>query len=123
MIFWLFFVVRGLEMNRVRYPLLVANFQNFIFVYILAWIYMYPWIKFVFLKLFNTPYYWFYINNKRNILYIFMNDYIFVIKTVIYDLFTVVPNSLQAVFGFKDTISYSFFLLAWIVDGYFFYSV
>ena len=111
LIFWLFFVVRGLEMTRVRYPLLVANFQNFIFVYILAWIYMYPWIKFVFLKLFNTPYYWFYINNKRNILYIFMNDYMFVIKTIMYDLVTAVPNALKSVLGFKDTISYNFFYL------------
>ena len=40
-----------------------------------------------------------------------MNDYIFVIKTIMYDLVTIVPNALQSVLGFKDTISYNFFYL------------
>ena len=40
-----------------------------------------------------------------------MNDYIFVIKTIMYDLVTTVPNALRSVLGFKDTISYNFFYL------------
>ena len=72
--FWLFFVIRGLELNRLRFPLLSSNLQNFILVYILSWLYMFPWLKRTFLLLFNTPYYWFYINNKRVFFYKFSGE-------------------------------------------------
>ena len=71
LIFWLFFAVRSLEMSKIRYPVLVANFQNFIFIYVLSWLYMFPWVKFYFLKLFNTPYYWFFVNHKNIIIYLY----------------------------------------------------
>jgi hypothetical protein len=86
LVFWLFFVLRGLETSRVRFPLLVANFQNFIFIYILTWLYMFPWVKYTFLKLFNTPYYWFFVNNKRQIFYILFNDFYFISSQVLLDI-------------------------------------
>jgi len=85
--FWLFFIIRGLEFNRVRYPLLSANLQNFIFVFILSWLYMYPWVKYFFLKLFNSPYYWFYVNNKRLVTFIFFNDMKLFIITLLDDIY------------------------------------
>ena len=106
-IFWLFFILRNLEMNRIRYPVLVANFQNFVFIYILAWIYMFPWFKYVFLKLFNTPYYWFFLNNKRNFVYIFIHDLNLIIinlTTDLYELFNTFFNAL-----FKINLNYDFF--------------
>ena len=48
LVFWVFFVLRTLEQKRVYYPLLSANIQNFLFLYIMNWIYMYPWFKFFF---------------------------------------------------------------------------
>jgi hypothetical protein len=72
--FWIFFVLRCWETKRIRYPLLAANFQNFIILYIFAWVFMYPWFKFFFRKFIETPYYWFYVNNRRLALRIFFND-------------------------------------------------
>lgn len=80
--FWIFFVLRCWETKRIRYPLLSANFQNFIILYIFAWVFMYPWFKFYFRKFLDIPYYWFYINNRKIFLRIFFND----IKIVYYGL-------------------------------------
>jgi hypothetical protein len=63
-LFWVFFVLRVNELGRVRYPLLVANVQNFIIIYMMSWAYMYPWFKFVFRKYLDVPYYWFYLNGR-----------------------------------------------------------
>jgi hypothetical protein len=57
-LFWVFFVLRVNELGRVRYPLLVANVQNFIIIYMMSWAYMYPWFKFAFRKYLDIPYYW-----------------------------------------------------------------
>lgn len=86
--FWIFFLLRSYELKRVRYPLLSANLQNFIILYLFAWVSMYPWFKFYFRKLMDLPYYWFYINNHnygfrvfgndlRLIYYSITNDYLF----------------------------------------------
>lgn len=63
-LFWVFFVLRVNELGRIRYPLLVANVQNFIIIYMMSWVYMYPWFKFVLRKYLDTPYYWFYLNGR-----------------------------------------------------------
>lgn len=73
--FWIFFVLRCWETNRIRYPLLSANFQNFIILYIFAWVFMYPWFKFFFHKIIDTPYYWFYVNNRRLFFRVFFTDF------------------------------------------------
>ena len=86
-VFWLFFVLRGLELSRIRYSFLTANLQNFVLIYILSWLYMYPWFKYVFLKLFNVPYYWFYVNNKRLLTYVFYNDLEFFYTNIFNDFF------------------------------------
>lgn len=72
--FWIFFVLRCWETKRIRYPLLSANFQNFIFLYIFAWVFMYPWFKFFFRKFLDVPYYWFYINNRKIFFRVLFND-------------------------------------------------
>ena len=84
-IFWFFFILRNLEISKFRYSLLVANYQNFILIYILSWLYMFPWFKYFFLKIFNNPYYWFYVNNKRIFIFIFFNDFTFLLKNLFFD--------------------------------------
>jgi hypothetical protein len=74
-IFWMFFVLRSLEFGRIRYPLMSANFQNFIIVYIMSWAYMYPWFKYIWKKFLEMPYFWFYVNTRRMGLFIFFNDF------------------------------------------------
>ena len=73
--FWIFFVLRCWETKRIRYPLLSANFQNFIILYIFAWVFMYPWFKFYFRKFLDMPYYWFYINNRKLFFRTLINDF------------------------------------------------
>lgn len=73
-VFWMFFVLRSLEFGRIRYPLMSANFQNFIIVYIMSWAYMYPWFKYVWKKFLEMPYFWFYVNTRRMGLFVFFND-------------------------------------------------
>lgn len=73
-IFWIFFVLRSNELSRIRYPLLAANIQNFILIYIMSWVYMYPWFKFVFKKYIDVPYYWFFINGRELGLKVFLTD-------------------------------------------------
>ena len=74
LIFWVFFVLRINELNRVRYPLLSANLQNFIFLYIMSWVYMYPWLKFYLRRYLDYSYYWFYLHTHQIGLKIFFND-------------------------------------------------
>ena len=73
--FWIFFVLRSNEIKRIKYSLLAANFQNMIILYIFVWVFMYPWFKFFFRNLIDSPYYWFYINNRRLFFRIFLNDF------------------------------------------------
>ena len=86
--FWIFFVLRCWETKRIRYPLLAANFQNFIILYIFAWVFMYPWFKFYFRKFLDMPYYWFYVNNRKLFFRVLFND----IKLVYYGVSSFIDN-------------------------------
>lgn len=79
-VFWLFFILRINEIGRVRYILLGANFQNFIILYIMSWLYMYPWLKFLGRKYLDFSNYWYFVNFRELGVRIFFNDlYLFVI--------------------------------------------
>lgn len=78
--FWVFFLLRTLEIGRIRYPMLSANFNNFIILYIFAWVFMYPWFKIFFKNYLYSPYTWFYINNRKLFLRVLFND----VKVVYY---------------------------------------
>ena len=82
-VFWMFTVIRCLEIGRIRYPLFSANFQNFIIVYMMAWAYMYPWFKFIVKKFAEMPYFWFYVNTRRMGIFIFFNDFKLFYQSVI----------------------------------------
>ena len=73
-VFWIFFILRGLESSRTRYPLLSANLQNFLIVYVMSWLYMYPWFKWVMRRGLDMPYFWFFINNRKFGMFILFND-------------------------------------------------
>lgn len=86
-IFWIFFVLRINEINRIRYPLLSANYQNFIILYILTWLYMYPWFKYIFRNFLDNTYFWFMTNNRTLYLRVFFNDLKLFFITFIYYTF------------------------------------
>jgi len=73
-VFWIFFMLRINEIGRMRYTLLAANLQNFIILYIMSWLYMYPWFKFLFRRHLETQYYWFFSNARRLGLRVFFTD-------------------------------------------------
>lgn len=100
-IFWIFSVLRWFELKRVRYPLFSANVQNFIILYLFAWVSMYPWFKFYFRKFLDIPYYWFYVNNRMYSLRIFTGD----IKLIVYGFF----NQLHTSDKFISFVEYPFF--------------
>lgn len=79
-VFWVFFILRVNEIERIRYPLLAANLQNFLILYIMSWLYMYPWLKFLGRKYLDVSYYWFFSNFRDLGLRIFFNDlYLFIL--------------------------------------------
>lgn len=84
--FWVFFVLRSLEIGRIRYPMLSANLQNFIILYLFAWVGMYPWVKFLLRRYLDMPYYWFYVNNRKLGYRVFFND-ITLVYYALLDLF------------------------------------
>lgn len=71
---WLFLVLRSDESGRIRYPLVAGNILNFIMLYLLTWVYMYPWFKWFFRRYFSYSYKWFYQNNRSLALRLFFND-------------------------------------------------
>lgn len=71
---WIFFVLRSNESERIRYPLIAGNFLNFVMLYILSWIYMYPWFRLVSRQYFSYTYKWFYLNNRSLPIRLFFND-------------------------------------------------
>ncbi len=73
-VFWVFFILRGVESSRYRYPLLSANLQNFVIIYIMSWLYMYPWFKYISRKSLDMPYFWFFVNNRKLAVFLFFND-------------------------------------------------
>lgn len=92
-LFWVFFVLRINELGRIRYPLLVANVQNFIIIYMMSWAYMYPWFKFVFRKYLDIPYYWFYLNGRDLGTRVFFTD----LKLFYYGLTNNMLNSITSI--------------------------
>lgn len=73
-LFWVFFLLRSNELVRYRYPMLSANIYNFLFLYVLSWIYMYPWYKFLTRRYMSTTYYWFFVTPRRLFVRVFFND-------------------------------------------------
>ena len=56
---WFFSANRILENTDSHEYLLSANLQNFIILYLLNWISMYPWFKYILRKYLNITYLWF----------------------------------------------------------------
>ena len=95
-VFWIFFILRSLESSRIRFPLLGANLQNFLIVYIMSWLYMYPWFKWVMRRGLDMPYFWFFVNNRKLGLFIFFND----IKLYAYGFLDCVTDFFARIYSF-----------------------
>jgi len=99
--FWIFFLLRANESDRIRYPLLSANLQNFVFLYVLTWVYMYPWFKLFYRQYFDIVYKWFYTGNRSMFVRMFFND----IKLVLIGIYCFIE---QTVFNLTNGLTYSY---------------
>ena len=73
-VFWIFFILRSHELQRYRFPMLSANLQNFVILYIFCWLFMYPWFKHYARKYMDYSYYWFFTNSRELGARVFFND-------------------------------------------------
>jgi len=73
-IFWVFFILRVNEIGRIRYALIAANNQNFVLLYIISWVYMYPWFKYLMRKQLDVSYYWFNMHFRKSSIRVFFID-------------------------------------------------
>jgi len=96
-VFWIFFILRGLESSRYRYPLLAANLQNFCIIYIMSWLYMYPWFKYNVRCFLDMPFFWFFVNNRKLGVFLFINDF----KLYFFGVFDYITQSYFKYFSFK----------------------
>lgn len=101
-IIWVFFILRSIEIGRIRYPLLSANLQNFLILYLFSWVMMFPWLKFIFRKYLDMPYYWFYVNNRRLGYRVFFGD----ISAYYYGFSNFFSNFY---YNFSNNFDYNFF--------------
>ena len=97
-VFWVFFILRTNELQRYRYPLLSANLQNFVILYIFCWLTMYPWLKFYARKYMDYTYYWFFTNAREIGVRVFFND----IKLFFFGFFNRFIYSFNSVYNFNS---------------------
>ncbi len=57
---WVFFVMKTIELGRARYALLSMNLQNLIIFYIMNWVCLYSWLKWLLRRFMDQQYYWFF---------------------------------------------------------------
>ena len=109
LVFWFFFLIRVFELKRIRYSLLAVNTQNFIVLYIMSWLYMFPWFKLIMKKQMTVNYYWFFSNARSLNFRISIHELNGLIKAIRYGLkvYTCPHYSNNFIF-FKK---YSFFYL------------
>ena len=98
-VFWIFFILRGMESTRYRYPLIAANLQNFVIIYIMGWLYMYPWFKYTARKSLDMPYFWFFVNNRKFGVFLFIND----IKLYFFGLCDIFTSFFYKAHSFKQS--------------------
>jgi len=72
---WFFSANRLLESGGSHEYLLSANLQNFIILYLLNWIAMYPWFKYILRKYLNVSYLWFYTQFREKFFLNFFNGF------------------------------------------------
>lgn len=108
--FWMFSMCRWLQLNTVHYALLSANLQNFIILYLLNWIVMYPWVKYLFRRYLFKNYTWLYSNFRTTGSRVFFIDFINYAHTLI---ITINPFSVPLSF----TVVFNYLLCCWNLNG------
>ena len=104
---WVFFVVKTLELNRVRYAFLSMNLQNIIIFYLMNWLCLYSWLKWVVRRYLDQTYYWFFTSFRPVTLNIILSDFISYVSGLVF-----MGSSV-----FKHTYNYSFYYMFASMDS------
>lgn len=81
---WVFFVVKTLEQKRLRYAFFAMNIQNFIIFYIMNWVCMHAWLKWIFRRFMDQQYYWFFSSFRVSTINIIVSDFTSLTQNFIY---------------------------------------
>ena len=103
---WIFFLLRANELETITYPLYSFNVQNFIILFIMTWLFMYPWAKFMLHWLSEVPYFWFYVDTHQSFSKIVINDFILFHKSLLKYLWS---ETTLYFFGVSDFINWILF--------------
>jgi len=57
---WVFFIMKSFERRKITITLLALNFQNLLILYVLNLICYIQWLKWLFRRFLDEPYYWFF---------------------------------------------------------------
>jgi len=79
---WFFNFNRYFELKNSRDYIITTNLQNFLILYILNWICMYPWFKLMFRYYMNNTFFWFFTDIKENFFTNFFFSTIFLYKSI-----------------------------------------
>jgi hypothetical protein len=71
---WLFFLLRITELETINYTLYSFNFQNFIILFLMSWLFMYPWLHHTCHFIIEAVYFWFYVDTHASFYKILIND-------------------------------------------------
>lgn len=81
-IVWVFCIMKFFELGKLSYNLISVNYQNAIILYIMNWLFMVSWAKWFLHRFFETPYTWFFTNNRA-----------YTLKLLTTDIFALATNS------------------------------
>lgn len=79
---WFFNFNRYFELKDSRDYIITTNLQNFLILYLLNWICMYPWFKLAFRYYMNNTFFWFFTDIKENFFTNFFFSTIFLYKSI-----------------------------------------
>ena len=98
---WVFFLVKILELGRIRYMFLSMNFQNIILFYLMNWLCLYSWLKWILRRFLDQTYYWFFTAFRP-----------VTINIIITDFFNYIDNLFNLSFIFRKLkFNFNFFYL------------
>jgi hypothetical protein len=103
---WIFFLLRATELENITYTLYSFNLQNFIILFLMTWLFMYPWFKHTYHWLAEIPYYWFYVDTHNSFYKILLNDSYVFFKSLVINFFSNYSNT-----GFVNSKFINWFLI------------
>ena len=79
---WVFFLLKSIELQKITYNHLSFNYQNLLILYVLNLLCYCNWIKFIFRRFFDTPYFWFFTDIDRKHLRIIADEVLHLILSI-----------------------------------------